>query len=359
MDKRLMRESPWQALHELEKRVSVFADGVQRSDYLLVAVVDADAHSAEVSAKWRSRRERELRTEMRNLVLGMDAMLSDALAEHGVPVVRMLGADADDVLASLAASFPGSCVLSNDDDFYGYQPELVIYHKWRLPRTGLVLEQERSGPRRAVTSRAIDPHLAEVALATIAAAPMAGAAPAIRDKYDATARGGRITRGVSSSSDLRMGNLHAIAAPLRAAVYEALGVTEAVLETIPEWDAAAEVPVWRESALQPDAALAALLGEAEDAAAWLDSRDESAGGLQDVPWPSSELKWRASERHFNRRVLACEMATVAACARQERARSGDAEAPPPASSLLARMRTFPEYRIDHTAEILAESSAQA
>ena len=346
LDKKLMRESPWRALQELDKRVAAFATAAHKqTKHFFIAVFDADQQSAEVTEKWSSRRERELRNEKRNVVLGTDTMLSDALTEKGVPVVRLLGADADDVLAALACAGRGGGVMSCDTDFLEYEPRPRIFNGWRVNAAGelcLWAKPPRGGSASAV--RTVDPRLAELALASL---DTGAAITAIRDKYDAAARGGRITRGVSSSSDRRRGNLHALAAPLRAAVYHALGEKEAVMETIPEWDREVGGVAWRQSALQPDPALRALLSDATAAAAWLDERDGDDLAVFPCdewlePWTADEVAWRAQERRFNRRVLACEMATVVACADSERA-GGGAAAAAGVGSVLARLRSFPEY----------------
>lgn len=335
----LMRRDPWLAMRALEQRVAQFATAAARGGFRLVAVIDAGTASAEAGAKWRSRREGELRGERRNIVLGADVFLTDALRERGVPVVRPLGADADDVLAALAASVSGGGVLSRDGDFFRYAlPPLRVFDGWTLQLAsaagGDVLVPTAAAAGRAVaaasrSARDVQPELATAALAELADAGRASSA--IRDKYAAAAKGGCVRRGTTSSSDRRRGSLHVIARPLRAAVYARLGETGAVREILPQWRDS-DVS-WTDEAVAPDATLDALLDDVSAAAAWLDARDgdDDSNG---APWPQGEAEWRAAERRFNRRVLACELCAAAADPRSADARAG---------SLLALMRSFPDY----------------
>ena len=341
LDEELMRRDPWLATRALEARVAAFAAAAARSGYRVVAVVDAGTQSSEAGGKWRARRAAELRSERRNIVLGADVLLTDALREQGVEVVRPIAADADDVLAALAAYgsgdgvTPGGGVISRDGDMFRYTPRLAIYDGWRL-KAGpegdtLVLTAAAAGRAVAAASRSARDAQRELAVAALEELEDASrAASAIRDKYAASAKGGCVRRGCSSSSDKRRGNLHELATPLRAAVYARLGETSPVHEVLPQWRDG-EV-AWSDTAVPPDAALDDALNDVVVAAAWLDARDgdDDAG----APWPEGEAAWRAAERRFNRRILAAEL-----CAAAADPRSAD----PRAGSLLELMRSFPEY----------------
>jgi hypothetical protein len=337
LDEELMRRDPFSATRALEARTAQFAAAARRGGFRLIAVVDADTRSDEASGKWRGRREDELKSERRSIVLGADVLLTDALRENGVEVVRPLGADADDVLAALAAFGAGGAagggVMSRDGDMYRYMPRLAVYDGWRLEARpdGDALVPIAAAVGRAVSAasrsaRDAQPELAAAALRELGDAVRASSA--IRDKYAASAKGGCVRRGCSSSSDKRRGNLHALARPLRAAVYARLGEQAPVREIMPQW-LSGDV-AWTDEAVLPDAALDALLDDVKVAAAWLDARD----GHDDdgAPWPPGEASWRAAERAFNRRILAAELCAAAAD-----------PADPRGGSLLALMRAFAEY----------------
>jgi hypothetical protein len=366
LDERLARADPWRALRVLEARVAEFAAAARRGGFRLVAVVDAATLSAEAGAKWRARRVREVTTERRNLVLGADVLLTDALLEAGVPVVRPLRADADDVLAALAASTPDGGVLSRDSDMFRYaNPALAVYDGWRLEASAdggeEALVPTPAAPARvrgayARSARDVQPALAAAALRELDDAR--SAASAILDKYAASARGGAVLRGSSSSSDRRRGNLHALARPLRAAVYARLREPGAVSETLPLWRDGAVA--WVADEVAPDSTHDALLGDVLAAAAWLDARDgdddsDGAHGADGAlpSWPARELVWRAAERRFNRRVLAAELCAAAAAAAAAQGADDSARAAPP-GSLLALLRRFDEYRAPSAAPDAAQ-----
>jgi len=287
--------------------------------------VRARAHTAAAALfrshktrRWRARREAELRNEQRNMVLGADVLLCDALRECGVPVVRPLNADADDVAAAIAAS--GAGVLSRDGDFFRYQPAIAVFDGFRIVAGDDGLPLLRPTPADAAArpstcawpaARAVEPELAAAALAQIrdahADAGDARRFDGVRDKFSASAKAGYVARGVSSSSDRRLGSLHLLARPIRAAVYARLGEQD-VVEILPAW--ADGRCVFLEEQVDADASLDALLDDPVAAEAWLAARDgdcASAGA-----WPSADVAWRAAEREFNRAIVAIEMCAAAA-----------------------------------------------
>ena len=210
-----------------------------------------------------------------------------------------------------------------------------MYDGWRLQSAaaGDVLVPTAASPGRETAGRSrsardMQPALAEAALAELADA--ARGASAIRDKYAASAKGGCVRRGCSSSSDRRRGTLHALARPLRAAVYARLGEAAPVQEIMPLWGDGAVA--WSDEVVHPAAAEDALLDDVAAAAAWLDAADGRDDAVE--AWPPDEAAWRAAERAFNRRIRAAELCAAGALA-------GSAD--PRAGSLLALMRSFPEY----------------
>jgi hypothetical protein len=234
-------------------------------------------------------------------------------------------------------------------------PALTVYDGWRLQAATaggedvLVPTRAASARARAAdvrSAREVQPALAAEALRELA--DESRAASAIRDKYAASAKGGAVMRGCSSSSDRRRGSLHALARPLRAAVYARLREPAAVRETLPLWRDGAVA--WVEEAVAPDAALEALLDDVLAAAAWLDARDgdddaDSAGGEALQAWPTEEVTWRAAERRFNRCILVAELCAAAAAAAPPGVPDASAAlaATAPTGSVLALMRRFEAY----------------
>lgn len=192
----------------------------------LLQCIQTNKQTAEAHRKWRTRRAREMRTMLKTVTLGADVFLGDMLCECGVKIVRPQGADADDVLASIAA-LPGALgVLSQDGDFFRYSPSVTVFSGWTVDREGkLVLTPASERSKGDRSARMIDPALAEHALEGGGVGE--GSAPSVGDKYrSAEKTHRRIERGCSSSSDRMLGNLHIIARPLRAAVYARLGETD-------------------------------------------------------------------------------------------------------------------------------------
>ena len=107
------QQKPWVQLTKMVERVQEFCQAATESGFTLVGVADADTQSSEADNKWRKRREKELIKEERRFPVGIDVLVSEVFRECGVPVLRPLRADADDVLAALATSTSGS-VLSSD-----------------------------------------------------------------------------------------------------------------------------------------------------------------------------------------------------------------------------------------------------
>jgi hypothetical protein len=103
----------WRALADADKAVDEFVAAVRGSNMQVVLVIDADVKTDQAIEKWHTRREKELRNERRNVVLGVDIFLFESFQKHSVHVMRPMGADADDVLATLAVGGSG-IVLSRD-----------------------------------------------------------------------------------------------------------------------------------------------------------------------------------------------------------------------------------------------------
>lgn len=228
----------------------------------------------------------------KHMVLGIDGFFSDVLEAAGVRVVRPLDADANDVIVALAAvGGPGSCVLSKDSDFFRYVPPVRVCNDWGIIHGRLRLAFAAPGSTTRAPGRGIDFGLAK------------WAGDCTRDggsKLNPSLRGGEICRGTSSSSDKRMGNLHGITQPLRAAVYARLGERSA--EKWPAWDEARGIVLWEKKELEADASLDWLLDDPGKVVAWIEERrDGSVVGE----------RWRKVEHAFNRCAIAAELCSTA------------------------------------------------
>jgi hypothetical protein len=286
------RHEPWQELVAFEKRVKKFVDAALLSGFAVVAVIDSDTETKEAARKWRLRRNKELRYEDRRMVLGIDSFLSEALRRNGVRVVRPLVADADDVIASFAvASGAGACVLSKDSDFFRYAPSFRVCNGWYIQKGRLQLKPAATGSTSSAMAREVDLSLAERGV---------GADRDGENKYNPSMRRGWIIRGCTSSSDKKMGNLHEIVRPLRAAVYARLG-EDSAMEKLPEWIEETNSVSWVDTEVAADASLDALLDDPEAVLAWIEEREG----------PECDETWRNVERAFNRCALVAEMCATA------------------------------------------------
>lgn len=326
---------PFVLVRGMEIRVQKFCDLLRASGISLIAVIDADTLTEEAKVKWMSRREREVTNEERNMLVNADLMIGEAFARHGVKVLRPQGADTDDVLASLAATTAHG-VLSRDGDFFRYSPRIQVYTGWERS-TGRIRLIPGATERHALNTREprrIDTELGRLHLATAAAAPARGSLTATQAKYDPRNKArGRIERGSTTSSDRRLGNLHDLARPLRAAVYHRLRlpVDRPVREIMPIWDDALMGIDWSERAVLPDARLDALLDDVRACERWLAARDAVPVAAK---WSDPvEVAWRERERTFARCVIAAEIVSAAALPGDKMDRS-----------VLALLRAFPEYQ---------------
>lgn len=310
---------PWKELHFLKRSTAAFAEAAAASGHSLTVVIDADQKSNQAAKKWRLRRQRELKTATMRVPLSIDVLLCEAFAQSGVRVLRPVGADADDVIAALAAAHgtdgtDGAVVVSSDGDFHRYDSPLRVCSRWRVRQNRLFLEPSAASPDSATAlrppgrnrPRPIEPGLAELALAPDS--PWGIQSNVIADQYRASAKQGRVIKGVSSSSDRALGNLHVIARPLRAAVYSLLR-EERALEVVPEWDLAAGRVDWTplEVKADPDPMLRGVLKDLGATAAWLEERE---GPVLDGVLGGVSAR-AAAERKFNRCALAAELVAAA------------------------------------------------
>lgn len=276
------RQSPWNELSSMRRKVASFVRACRKAGFTVVVVIDETAMSQEAVQKWMRRRARELSTDERFMPLGIDALYAEAFQQAGVQVFRPTDADADDVLASLAAHHAGS-VVSMDRDFFRYVPPVKVIRGFTIRGDRLQLDPPVH-MKPIASERRIDPDLA----VSVAPGTSETSTPAFID-------GMLVRRGVSSSSDRLCQSLHLLSRPLLAAVLHVTGV-KSVLQELPRWDEDAGRVVWDVEPVSADASFAHVLDDVCATKRWLEE--------QDVAKPDGG--WRQIEREFNRCIVAAD-----------------------------------------------------
>lgn len=299
-DIEIIMRDPWKALRSTEEAVGEFVQAARASNFDVIVVTGSDAKTDQAWQTWRSRREDEILEERRGVCMAANIFLLEAFEKHGVRVVRPIGADAHNVLAAMAVAMSG-IVLSRDRGFFYYNVPVKVCREFSVSRGNLrlgpILTRDPSRYPRNI-SRVIQPDLASL---KASASPEHEWTVEIVTKYSPSLMNGAVFRGTSGSSDKRMGNLHVLARPLRAAVYSILGEQVAV-EKMPEWSGAERKVTWKETQVLADPALIPVLKTPQAVAAWLVERDARV--------PPQLEPWRATERLFNTCAIASEMVVV-------------------------------------------------
>jgi hypothetical protein len=292
--------NPWEGLQYSDQTVGKFVSAARSSNYELVVVASGGAGSREVRETYEWRREQEIQDEKRGVCLGATLFLQESFEKQGVRVVRPIDTDANDVLAALADTaneFKSAVVVSRNRRFFSYNRAISVCRGFTVRGGKLILERTVTRddvwcPMR--NSLTVQPHLALVAMSDEEKWSQQGHATVYRPSLRAEFR---IERGTTSSSDKRMGNLHTLARPLRAAVYAILGEHSA-LERIPCWNEDDQMVVWTETKVVADPTLSSVLKDPLSVVEWLVERDTPVQQVE---------PWRGAERMFNICALAAEL----------------------------------------------------
>ena len=297
-------DNPWEGLQYSDRTVGKFVRAARVSNYELVAVTSGGASSPEVRERYRWRREQEILEEKRGVCFGANNFLQESFEKEGVRVVRPIDADANDVLAALADTvndFKDAVIVSRNRSFFSYNKDIPVCRGFTVRGGKLLLEPSVTRddvwcPTR--NSLRVQPHFARVAMTDEGSWSQQGHITIYRPSLR---KEGRIERGTTSSSDKKMGNLHALARPLHAAVYAILG-EQSALERIPEWSKDEKMVIWTETEVVADPTMSSLLKDPVSVVKWLVEHDT----------PVLELEpWRAAERMFNICAVAAELVSVA------------------------------------------------
>jgi len=251
--KRYKQSEPWVLLNEAHKRVRHFLDSCRRQNIVPHFVIDIGFSSEEVAETWRQRRVKEVNGGFKTMPYNADSAIGALLTIAGADVLRPLGVDADDAVATLAVEL-GADVLSGDSDFLRYPglPHDRLFDDLEFERGRITFVRRTNfvvGKYKAhLPPRKLLPLPCDVASWRESNAKLLG------DLHASPESGlmlGTYVRGNADGLTKRCGNLHAIATPIRRAVYKHIDV-EAVHETYPVWDAEKERAAWFEGRIHAD-----------------------------------------------------------------------------------------------------------
>ncbi len=224
------------------KAITEFVAAATAANYQLKIFIDAGIDSEEAIAKWKLRREEEVRGEYKDVPHGLSSLMGDIFRSLGVEVFYSpLDADNDDCLASYATA-DGADILSNDRDFFRYTNA-----KYKLYGSFTILDGRLKLKMKDVPKP--NPRFPEPP-------PRASLNPLPKmlthnPAFNAVVKLGLYRRGAPSPLVKQTGNPHAKLTELRASLYLKLGRKEDVIETWPEWDDRTETVVWEKSSVTP------------------------------------------------------------------------------------------------------------
>ncbi|KAG0277677.1 hypothetical protein BGZ96_002762, partial [Linnemannia gamsii] len=205
---------------QARKNVSKMVKHARESNIVLKVFIDAFIESDEAVQKWRSRREKEVRSRTRRMPQGMNVLLGEMFSMAGIEVAYSVDTDNDDNLAS-HAHHDRAAVVSRDKDFLRYNGasyrifENFTYKRGRLyliPRKSNYLPREI--PMRDILKPKPDVRSTDPGFITLP------------DFY---------LRGSPSPLTRDCGNLHITVRSLRQAYYASLGIETAVREEFPTY----------------------------------------------------------------------------------------------------------------------------
>lgn len=222
-------------------KIEKFVTAAKKAGWTLVVFIDAGIESAEALAKWKSRREEEVRREYRDVPQGLSVLVGDIFRSLGVTVYYSpYTADNDDCIASHAQA-DGADILSNDKDFFRYvDHKYKRYGKFEIDEGGLILKSPYP-PKQNPNYPAPTPKTLIEPPKMLIHNP----------SFNSVEHLNYYRRGAPSSLIKLMGNPHCLFASLRSSIYAKMGKIEAVEEEFPEWDHGTESVVWKISYVKP------------------------------------------------------------------------------------------------------------
>ena len=280
---------PWKRFKIMKLNVQHTVKAFRRANYNPIFVVDAGFSSEEAASTWIGRREREVRQAKRNVFYNADTLLAALLLRNGARVVRAAGIDADDVCVFLARRFK-CAIVSGDTDMLRYDEwSPTLFTKWTFDKQrGVALTPQtrveptaakRDKDNRYLTITDTDFNLESELVAA--------------DASKLITKDSKYVRGNADENTRAIGNLHALARPLRRALYAHLHI-EKVREMYPVWDDRQKTVVWVNEDVYPLDATDPDLPRVTDAQAilaWFRRHDVAAKKLDNLNFMSREFAW--------------------------------------------------------------------
>lgn len=228
------------------REITKFVEAAVRSGYTIKIFIDAGIESDEAIAKWKSRREEEVKGEYRDVPQGLSILMGDIFRSLQIEVCYSpADADNDDCIAAHAHS-DGADILSNDKDFFRYETNKQKGRGYNLYGSfviedGLLKLKRKDMPRPNARFPAPPPK------AIIKPPVMLAYNPA----FNIATRLKLYRRGSPSPLVKILGNPNVSLVNLRRAIYAKLGCTESIKEEWPDWDNEKEIVVWHSAGVEP------------------------------------------------------------------------------------------------------------
>jgi len=228
------------------REIERFVLACEASGWELKVFIDAGVESAEALAKWKSRREQEVKDAYRDVPHAMASLMGDIFRQFGVKVYYSpWNVDNDDCIAYFAQR-DGAAVLSNDLDFARYRGKTYQqYGDFEIEKGKLILIPKKVDERRLPSPR-----------------DLLTSEPKMVDKYPGFVylkENATYVRGSPSFATKFYGNLHGHVKDLRYFLYHLMRL-ERVEESWPEYSEESGVPevLWIENSFVSDRKIMAL-----------------------------------------------------------------------------------------------------
>ena len=251
--------TPTQLFAEARARVAEFAKALKAASIEAVFVFDNGQATDEANTKWLERRRKEVETGTRNMPANAEVLLMAMLEDAGFLVLFPAGIDGDDAVARLAMKFNG-VVLSRDQDMMRYG-----LASGRVLKDFAIRQNRLEFLERNNSTSASQRDVSSIPCADVNDWKAKGST------LHVNAMTGIVRRGNADGQTRRLGNLHAIARPLRAALYARFGID--VTESLPAWRNGAFV--METTVVHPDTTHDEMLNDAHAMLAWIRINDDS------------------------------------------------------------------------------------
>eukprot|EP01112_Ceratiomyxa_fruticulosa_P008620 TRINITY_DN2232_c0_g1_i1.p1 TRINITY_DN2232_c0_g1~~TRINITY_DN2232_c0_g1_i1.p1 ORF type:complete len:599 (-),score=95.50 TRINITY_DN2232_c0_g1_i1:200-1996(-) len=288
----------WPKLNKIEDRVSRFVNASTKLGFKVVAFLDESNITPETINKWRTRREREVRGNERNIIQAFGSFVGEYFKRNNVEVHYSLEADNDDTLVSFAFS-KQACILSEDKDMFRYTHNgkplnLTVYSDFHYDAKGDIVFEPHPYQHAPLP---VDRSLREV----IVPPPKTNAVNLdfrillIKEKPF-------VSRGSPSPLTRNLGNIHHTLTPLRQAGYYKANLSIPIQEMFPDWDIENNRVKWIEQTVLPDSK-------------YLDLLENPIKALEAFPDPrklTERVPYQLIKHHeMARKIVACEIISSA------------------------------------------------